>query len=107
MRQLPEFNINIPGSRRHGIFLIKGPTGSGKTTLFDALTFALYGGASGEAENVNINGAKYVLPNGRLSPSFPLGVSNSFVGESAEISVGKGTLLLFFSENGGVLPEIG
>ncbi len=60
----------------------------------------------GDAENVNINGAKYVLSNGRLSPSFPLGVSNSFVGESAEISVGKGTLLIFFSENGGVLPEI-
>ncbi|MGN0633553.1 MAG: AAA family ATPase [Oscillospiraceae bacterium] len=40
--------IDFSDLSKKGIFLIKGKTGSGKTTIVDAMTFALYGGSSGE-----------------------------------------------------------
>ncbi len=39
--------INFEGLDRRGLFLITGPTGAGKTTVFDAITYALYGSMSG------------------------------------------------------------
>lgn len=35
----------------HSIFLINGPTGSGKTTIFDAISYALFNKASGETRD--------------------------------------------------------
>ena len=50
----------------------------------------------GEAKGVSIKGLKYELEKGTLTPGFPLGVSNSFVGKSAEVSVEDGDILIVY-----------
>ena len=49
----------------------------------------------GDASGVTISGAFYPLSDATLSPTFPLGVSNSFTGKPVTIRVTDGTLLTF------------
>src|SRR6056297_3572097 len=43
-----EETIDFSELKNNKLFLISGPTGSGKTTIFDAMSYVLYGEANGE-----------------------------------------------------------
>ena len=57
-----------------------------------------------DAHGVTLKGLYYPLENAVLASGFPLGVSNHFTGQAAEIAVTQGSLLVFFPRAVG-LPQ--
>ena len=57
-----------------------------------------------DAENVTLTNLKYPLENGKITPGFPLGVSNHFTTAQATVRVEKGCLLAMWDRKNGI-PE--
>ena len=54
--------IDLQKLGQQGLYLITGDTGAGKTTIFDAITYALYGQPSGENRDPSMFRSKYAQP---------------------------------------------
>lgn len=72
--------------------IIDGELSFSKRARGTVSVFAL----SERAENVTLSGLLYPLENALLTSSFPLGVSNEFIGEPSSVKIGEGTALVIW-----------
>ncbi len=54
--------IDLERLGSQGLYLVTGDTGAGKTTIFDAITYALYGKPSGDSRDASMFRSKYAQP---------------------------------------------
>lgn len=74
-----------------GLYLITGDTGAGKTTIFDAITYALFGEASGDSRDASMLRSKYASPDTPtyVELAFDYGGKNYTVKRNPEYSRAK------------------
>ena len=67
--------LDFSALRDHSMFLISGPTGAGKTSILDAMVYALYGEPSGEVRKTDAIRSDFAEPHRmtRVDFSFAIG----------------------------------
>ena len=67
--------LDFSALQDHSMFLISGPTGAGKTSILDAMVYALYGEPSGEVRKINAIRSDFAEPERmtRVDFSFSIG----------------------------------
>ena len=68
-------NLDFSALQNHSMFLISGPTGAGKTSILDAMVYALYGEPSGEVRKIDAIRSDFAEPERmtRVDFSFAVG----------------------------------
>ena len=68
-------NLDFSALQDHSMFLISGPTGAGKTSILDAMVYALYGEPSGEVRKTDAIRSDFAEPERmtRVDFSFAIG----------------------------------
>ncbi|WP_251422782.1 AAA family ATPase [Veillonella agrestimuris] len=71
-------SLDFNDLEHHSMFLISGPTGAGKTSILDAIVYALYGEPSGEVRKADSIRSDFAEPHTLTLVDFTFSVGDSF-----------------------------